>query len=352
MTSKRMNRRDFLQSGLAFGLGISVAGISHLQVSASSAGERLRAAMFQSLELAGSIRSVHDPVIIKADDGAYHLFCTGLGIPKRRSEDMIHWVQPIPSRVFSALPEWAREMIPGQNDAWAPDISYFNDRFHLYYSVSSFGSNRSVIGLATNKTLNFDSDDYGWVDEGLVLESNRSDNYNCIDPNLIIDSDGLPWLAFGSFWSGIKMSRLDYATGKPAEDDTQLYSLAQRFTDSDSIEAPFIIRKGDYYYLFASFDFCCRGVDSTYNVRVGRSENVTGPYVDKDGVAMLRGGGTQITFPTERWKGPGHNSILQEGDTDYIVYHAYDAENQGVPTLRIDQLIWDEEGWPSLLSGE
>lgn len=308
--------------------------------------------MFQNLELSGSVRPVHDPVIIKGDDDAYYLFCTGPGIPKRRSEDIVNWAQPFPPRVFGNLPQWAREAIPNQNDAWAPDISYFNDKFHLYYSVSTFGSNRSVIGLATNKTLNFDNDDYGWVDEGLVVESQRSDNYNCIDPNLIIDTDGVPWLAFGSFWSGIKMVRLNYETGKPSEEDTTLYSLAQRFTDSGSVEAPFIIRKGDYYYLFASFDFCCRGVDSTYNVRVGRSENVTGPYVDKDGVAMLEGGGTQITFPTERWKGPGHNSILQEGDTDYIVYHAYDAENQGVPTLRIDQLLWDDEGWPSLLSEE
>src|SRR5690606_1821910 len=138
-----------------------------------------------------------------------------------------------------------------------------------------FGRNRSVIGLATNKTLDSASDEYEWVDEGLVVESVASDDYNCIDPNLILDADGVPWLAFGSFWSGIKMRRLDHETGKPSEEDTTLYSLARRRVNSGSVEAPFIIRKGDFYYMFVSFDFCCRGTDSTYHVTVGRSESVT-----------------------------------------------------------------------------
>jgi arabinan endo-1,5-alpha-L-arabinosidase len=206
-----------------------------------------------------------------------------------------------------------------------------------------------MIGLTTNKTLQFGADDFKWVDEGMVLESVTTDNYNCIDPNLIIDADGVSWLAFGSFWTGIKMRRLDYATGKPSEEDTTLYSLARRTVNNGSIEAPFIIRKDDFYYLFASFDFCCRGVDSTYFVAVGRSENITGPYVDRDGVAMLEGGGTQVTFPTERWRGPGHNAILQENGVEHIVYHAYDAENQGAPTLQIAPLTWGADGWPSIL---
>jgi arabinan endo-1,5-alpha-L-arabinosidase len=188
------------------------------------------------------------------------------------------------------------------------------------------------------------------VDEGLVVESFATDDYNCIDPNLILDADGVPWLAFGSFWTGIKMRRLDYATGKLSDEDPTLYSLARRYVNHGAVEAPFIIRKGDFYYLFVSFDFCCRGVDSTYYVAVGRSEHVTGPYVDRNRVEMLKGGGTQVTFPTERWRGPGHNAILQEDGVDYIVHHAYDAENQGVPTLRIAPLTWDAEGWPSIES--
>jgi arabinan endo-1,5-alpha-L-arabinosidase len=250
--------------------------------------------------------------------------------------------------VFSSVPQWAKDIIPGQNDFWAPDISYYNDKFHLYYAVSLFGKNTSVIGLATNKSLDPKADDYEWVDEGLVIQSVATDNYNCIDPNLILDADGVPWLAFGSFWTGIKMRRLDFATGKLSTEDETLYSLAQRPTPPDAIEAPFIIHKGDFYYLFGSFDACCQGVDSTYHVMVGRSEAVTGPYVDKDGVEMMKGGGTQVTFPTQRWRGPGHNAILQDDGVHYIVYHAYDAENQGTPTMRIDPLAWDADGWPSI----
>jgi arabinan endo-1,5-alpha-L-arabinosidase len=304
-----------------------------------------------TLELTGSIRQVHDPVIIQAD-GMYYLFCTGTGIFIRQSPDMLDWSIPFPPSVFGKVPAWALEMIPGASNIWAPDISFYNGKYHLYYSVSTFGSNRSVIGLVTNSKLDFHADGYHWQDEGLVIESQHSNNYNCIDPNLVLDADGNPWLAFGSFWTGIKMRRLDFATGKLSQEDTTLYSLAQRFVESGSVEAPFVIRKGDFYYLFVSFDFCCRGVDSTYRVMVGRSETVTGPYVDRDGVAMLRGGGTQVTFPTERWRGPGHNGILQANGVDYIVYHAYDAENQGVPTLRINQLTWDADGWPSIAAGE
>lgn len=301
------------------------------------------------LELDGNIRRVHDPAIIKEGD-TYYLFSTGAGIPVRHSTDLVNWRLSFPPRVFPRIPDWAREMIPNQNDFWAPDISYFNDKFHLYYSVSTFGSNRSVIGLATNVTLDPQSDDFEWVDQGLVIESVRSDDYNCIDPNVILDEDGVPWLAFGSHWSGIKMRRLDYETGKLSSEDETLYSLASRRIHPRAIEAPFIIRKGDFYYLFVSFDACCQGANSTYNVRVGRSESVTGHYVDRDGVDMMNDGGTQVTFPTERWRGPGHNSVLQENGVDYLVYHAYDADNQGVFTLRIDPIVWDADGWPEMIT--
>lgn len=297
------------------------------------------------------VRRVHDPAIIRAED-AYYLFSTGAGIPVRRSPDLLEWETAFPPTVFRSVPEWARELIPGQNDIWAPDISYFNDKYHLYYSVSTFGSNRSVIGLATNVDLDPDSDDHQWVDEGLVVQTTGVEDYNAIDPNLILDEEGVPWLAFGSHWGGIKMIRLDYDTGKPSTEDDTLYSLAQRSAHPRAVEAPFIIRKGDFYYLFVSFDACCRGVDSTYRVMVGRSEDVTGPYIDRDGVPMMEDGGTQVTFPTERWRGPGASAVLQENGIEYLVYHAYDAESQGVFTLRIAPLAWDEEGWPSVTEDE
>jgi len=182
-----------------------------------------------------------------------------------------------------------------------------------------------------------------------VIASQPGDDWNAIDPNLAFDEAGQPWLAFGSYWSGIKLRKIDSTTGKLATDDPKLYALASRPHNAESpgaIEGAFIIHHGAFYYLFASFDFCCRGADSTYNVRVGRATQLTGPYVDRDGKAMLAGGGTPLLAAYDRWRGPGHNGIFQENDTDWIVYHAYDALEVGVPKLRIEALTWDAEAWP------
>lgn len=330
----KFGRRRFLQHLLAVGTGAMLSG--HRPGRSPLAQTRG--------ELTGNISPVHDPCIIREDD-TYYVFCTGAWVPIRTSTDLTAW--ELRGNVFRGLPAWAREMIPRADSIWAPDIAFFNDRYHLYYSVSTFGSNRSVIGLATNATLNLDSPDYEWHDEGLVIESLLSSNYNAIDPNVVLDEDGVPWLAFGSFWSGIKLRQLDPDTGKPSPDNRRLYALAAR-PDSTAVEAPFIIRKGDFYYLFVSFDACCKGVVSTYRVMVGRSENVTGPYVDRDGIPMLEGGGMQVTFPTRRWRGPGHNAVLQDDDGDILVFHAYDAQRVGIPTLRLAPITWDDEGWPTV----
>lgn len=347
--SNQFTRRQFLRSGAVIGAGVGLS--LGLPAAAQTPPTETPTKQDMHLNLTGRIRQVHDPVIIKEGE-IYYSFCTGSGLASRRSPDLLEWGITFPPNVFARVPAWALEKIPGATNMWAPDISFYNGLFHLYYSVSTFGSNRSVIGLATNKTLNFDSDDFKWVDQGLVVETTGAENYNAIDPNLILDDDQVPWLAFGSFWSGIKMRRLDFDTGKLSPEDDTVYNLAQRSVNSGSVEAPFIIKRGDFYYLFVSFDFCCQGANSTYNVRVGRSETVTGPYIDRDGVEMLRGGGTQVTFPTDRWKGPGHNAILHEDGVDYIVYHAYDADNMGVSTLRIAPLTWDNDGWPSLQQGQ
>jgi arabinan endo-1,5-alpha-L-arabinosidase len=340
MTSQ--NRRQFLRNGLILSAGLGAGHLAGLQAQEETGEEDS-----VYLELDGAIRFVHDPVMIKEGD-TYHLFCTGGGILWRRSEDMLNWTSSFPARVIGSTPDWIVERIPGVGDLWAPDIAYFNDRFHLYYSGSTYGSNKSIIGLMTNKTLDHESDDYEWVDQGLVVETTGTQFYNAIDPNLIIDQEGVPWLNFGSHWGGIKMVRIDYETGLPSEEDTTLYELAQRQRHPRAVEAPFIIWRDGYYYLFVSFDQCCSGVNSTYRVMVGRSEHVTGPYVDREGVDMMNDGGTQVTFPTERWRGPGHNGIYVEDGVYYIVHHAYDAEAQGTPTLRIAPLSWDDAGWPFL----
>ncbi len=285
--------------------------------------------------------SVHDPVIME-QDGWFYLFSTGAGIEMRRSRDLYDW--QFIGRVFWQLPSWVTQEIPGVNHLWAPDVSYRNGRYYLYYSASIFGQNTSCIGLVSNVTLNPYDSNYQWVDEGRVIGSGTSNNYNTIDSNTFQDQDGQWWMAFGSFWSGIKLTELDASTGKPLADPPDLISLASR--PSTAIEASFIVYRQGYYYLFVSFDQCCQGVDSTYKIMVGRSGSVAGPYVDRNGTAMLQGGGTLVLDADRRWKGPGHNAILQHQGQDYLVHHAYDAWFNGRSTLRIERLFWSVDGWP------
>jgi arabinan endo-1,5-alpha-L-arabinosidase len=215
-------------------------------------------------------------VIIKQGD-TWYIFTTGTGITMKRSEDGTHWENIGP--VFSPQPEWNRELVPlNDGNLWAPDIFYHQGKYYLYYSVSSFGSNTSAIGLATNVTLDPTDPDYAWVDEGIVIQSTSTDNHNTIDSNVVQDRDGNLWLSFGSFWSGIKLIRLDPETMKPAADST-LHAIAAK-PGNTAVEAPFIVERNGYYYLFVSHEYCCRGVNSTYRIMVGRSQEITGPFGD------------------------------------------------------------------------
>jgi len=308
----------------------------------------------QVLELKGDTLGVHDPVIIRQND-TYYVFSTngapGKLIPIRCSKDLRNWT--LCGHVFEQLPAWARQEIPGARMPWAPDISWFQGKYHLYYSVSTFGKNESAIGLATNRTLDPSSPEYKWVDEGMVVRSRKDDDWNAIDPNIVIQNERAIWLSWGSFWGGIKMRRIDPATGKTSQDDTRLYALASRPRKGPqqtppvvgAIEAPFIVKHGRYWYLFVSFDFCCRGVRSDYHVVVGRARKVTGPYVDRSGQPMSEGGGTAVTqAKSPNWRGPGHEAVLRDGRTDYLVFHAYHGQT-GRPHLQISTMVWDH-GWP------
>jgi len=286
-----------------------------------------------TLTLSGNL-GTHDPVIIEAD-GVWYEFQTGPRIYGKTSENLIQW-EGTPSALGAANPAWVADRVPGASDLWAPDVSFFEGQYHLYYSASTFGSNTSCIGHATRASLSNGS----WSDQGPVVCSQGSDDYNAIDPNVIVDAAGTPWLAFGSFWDGIRAIEL---TPDGARASEELHPLASR--GGGAIEAPFIVRRCDYYYLFVSFDSCCQGADSTYNIRVGRSENVLGPYVDRDGTPMLDGGGTLLVSGDATWKGPGHNAVIFVGNAAYNVYHAY-AASDGAATLRISELVWDAEGWP------
>lgn len=304
------------------------------------------------LPVEGDISPVHDPVLAKHAD-AYYLFVTGgrngRGVlPIRRSPDLLAWKQI--GFVFpDALPAWTSTEVPRANNAWAPDVSFFRGRYHLYYSVSSFGSRDSAIGLATNRTLDPASPDYAWVDEGMVLRSFADrDDWNAIDPNIVVEDERNIWMNWGSFWGGIKMRRIDPETGLLSTADTTMHALASRDRaqpTNGSIEGSFIVRHDDYWYLFVSFDRCCRGADSTYNIRVGRARAVTGPYVDRDGTPMTEGGGTLVLeATTPQWRGPGHNGFLREGTQDYLAFHAYPAQGRG-SRLFVSTIVW-ETGWP------
>ncbi len=292
---------------------------------------------------AGLARGVHDPCIIKAD-GRYVIFSTGRGIRVWESKDLIQWKEI--GRVFETRPEWTKNEIPNARGLWAPDISFFDGEFHLYYAVSTFGQNRSCIGLATNVTLDPKRPNYQWVDRGKVIESTSADNWNAIDPNIAFDEKKRVWLCFGSYWSGIKLCEIDRTTGKPAS-GYRLFDLAERRQEK-SVEAPFIVHRRGYYYLFVSFDHCCRGAASDYKIMVGRSDSIQGPYSDKEGRSMLEGGGTLIAASNGGVRGPGHCAVLRDDDKDWLVYHFYNANDNGAPWLRIQPLSWTSDGWPAL----
>jgi arabinan endo-1,5-alpha-L-arabinosidase len=294
----------------------------------------------------GDLERVHDPCIIQEGD-VFYLFTTGNGIPMRRSTDLYHWERI--GSAFSTAPKWAVDEFPRAGNQWAPDISHFGGSFHLYYAISRFGRNRSCVGQATNKTLDPKSPEYQWVDQGKVIETQTTDNWNAIDPNVAFDADGTPWLVLGSFWSGIKMRRLDAQTGMLSEADTTLYSVARR-PSPDAIEAPFIFRHGDYDYLFLSYDYCCRGMNSTYKTMVGRSKGITGPYVDMSGKPMTDEGATLVVQSQGTTRGPGHCAVISAAGHDWLVHHFYDANNQGRSSLQIRPIVWDADGWP--LAGE
>lgn len=309
--------------------------------------------------LEGDITGIHDPVIAREKD-TYYLFSTNTDAPPatlriRSSPDLVTWTKR--GHVLAKLPGWATTLIPGARGAWAPDITRVNGRYLLYYSVSTFGSNRSAIGLVSNETLNPDAPNYSWRDEGVVVESTRESDFNAIDPNHVVDRDGRHWLTLGSFWSGIKLFELDPRTGKLLKPDAKPHSLARRRAPVNApapVEAPFIVVRPDHYYLFVSYDYCCKGVNSTYYVVMGRSKKITGPYVGKDGSQLMDGEGTVFIREDpgrSRFRGPGHNGWLHDADgKDYVVYHAYDRENDGKSVLRISPVVWREDGWPELES--
>lgn len=290
--------------------------------------------------------AAHDPALVAGVDGKpWYVYSTGSesdsgNIQIRRSDDGLDWKKV--GEVWTTRPAWIAKAVPGVKNLWAPELHQHDGIWYLYYAASTFGSNRSAIGLATNTTLDPSSPGYKWVDRGPVLESSTSDDFNAIDPGIIEDKHGTPWMTFGSFWSGIRMVRLHWPSGMRAEPSSTPLRIVDRGMPPNAVEAAYTVRHDGWYYLFVSFDSCCRGVDSTYNIDVGRSRTVTGPYVDRRGVPLLEGGGSVVLATYGAEIGPGGESV----SNGFLAYHFYDGNAGGAFTLAIRQLAWDAAGWP------
>jgi arabinan endo-1,5-alpha-L-arabinosidase len=284
--------------------------------------------------------------IVKCKD-EYWVFHTGRGIPTFRSKDLVKWARG--PAVFQTAPEWIAKTVPENRGMsyWAPDVIKVGDRYLLYYSVSSMGKMTSAIGLATNPTLDPSDPAYKWTDQGIVVQTQEGqvgDAYNAIDPALFQDRDGSLWMTFGSYWTGIKLIQLDPKTGKRIAPDSKLVSLAY----NESIEAAHISRHGDNYYLYVNWGSCCQGPKSTYNIRVGRSKTITGPYVDKAGVDLLKSGGS-VFLPNANGPliGPGHAGTLNaNGKIWFTSCFEGNLNMGGKATLAIMPLRWTVDGWP------
>jgi arabinan endo-1,5-alpha-L-arabinosidase len=284
---------------------------------------------------------VHDPSPVVECDGRYYVFGTGRGIPILVSDDGFNWRRE--GHVFDRIPETVRALSPKNNgvDVWAPQVIPFNGEYYLYYAVSSWGSFVSVIGLATNPTLNPSDPRYKWTDRGPVVNSTAGEDLNAIDPGVVLAPDGRLWLSYGSYHGNIQLVQLNAKTGLRISPHSKVSIIA------DHSEASDIVYHGGYYYLFVNHGSCCKGPKSTYTIRVGRSRKVTGPYLDKTGANLADGGGSLFLGSAGRLIGPGQFGLWNDGGVEKFSCHFEgDLDRGGRPVLAIRPLLWTEDGWP------
>ena len=294
------------------------------------------------------------PEIIYHDGVYYNYNMTG-GISIKTSTDLINWTLQ-PDHVFSTKPSWLSSVVLNtpldKIGIWAPGAYKIGDKYFLYYCTSSSESQNSGIGVAVST----DPSKNDWVDQGMVIRSHTGDRYNAIDPNVFIDDDGTAYLIFGSYWEGIFMRKIDSDTGKLDENDTTLYHLAR---GSHDMEAPYMIKRGDYYYLFVARGGLRKG---TYYWAVGRSKSITGPFLDDNGTDLSAGGGTRLTEWKDGIKGAAHAQYFEDKDGNcYMVTESwkeriYDSKGNAVnidgPYLTIGTIVWTEKGWPVTAIGK
>jgi arabinan endo-1,5-alpha-L-arabinosidase len=257
----------------------------------------------------------------------------GSGVLVRATADLVTIEEA--TRIFEELPSWVVDAVPDAQTMWSPELAYFGGIYHLYYAVSTLGSTRSCIGHATTDLLDVGSE---WLDSGPVICTQADDDLNAIDPSILQTPDGQIWLAFGSYVSGIKLVQLNEAG---SETVSEPLSLAARPDDGGALQAAALAQHGGFYYLFVSF-----GADMSHRLMVGRATAIEGPYFDRDGRALLEGGGTPLFEPSPRFVGAGSNDIFRIGERSFNIFHAYDEEDEGRAKLRLASLTWDAEAWP------
>ncbi len=316
----------------------------------------LQATPLLTNSLTGDTAPVRDPSIV-FQSGTYYLFSTdsvspssGEYLPIRCSTDKSSW-RPC-GQVFTKLPAWVSTALPGIANLWAPDISFFNGVYHLYYSASRIGSQSSVIGFATNATLDPSDPAYRWKDRGELLQSRAGDDFNAIDPNILVDADQKVWLTYGSFWSGIKQREIDPATGRLLTSNPVRYELAARpQTPDHAVEGASLVHHGAFYYLFLSVDHCCASSVSNddYKQMVGRSSSPNGPFFDAKGTALLQGGGSILLEGNSEWKAPGGGSMYLDSQTGefIMVFHALNMAQNANAALWVKTISWNND-WPVL----
>ncbi len=297
-------------------------------------------------QLSGELLA-HDPSTVLFDNGRYWYFSTGDMLGVRSSSDLVNWTgEPT---AFNAVPSWVPAQVPGYSGSslWAPDVIELGGTYYLYYSASIFGTKLSGIGYASSPTLDPDAPGYGWTDHGLVIGSNHGSPYNAIDPSMMLDeTTGKLWMTWGSFNNGIYVKEMNPLTGAPLSGSPGVNVAAPGPTPE--IEGAAMMQHDGYYYMFVNWGGCCSGENSTYNMRVGRSLSPTGPFLDRDGVNLLSGGGTLFLDDDGRKIGPGHFSLTDVNGQQKFSYHYYDGGRDGFPTFAIRDLHWTADGWPSV----
>jgi arabinan endo-1,5-alpha-L-arabinosidase len=299
--------------------------------------------------LTGDTR-IHDPSAIEID-GRFAAFGTGGpglyrgAIRVKTSPDGLAWTDA--GAIGKGVPAWGAGALGYQpTNIWAPSVSARGETTFLYYALSTFGGHDSAVGLMTNPSFDPLKPGEGWRDQGLVLQSTERDDFNAIDPFRVDLSDGRAFLVFGSFWSGIKLRELDPAGGKLIREDAPTFALAGRH--GGATEAPSILEREGKFFLFVSFDQCCRGVGSTYNICVGRANRIEGPYRDREGRDMLQGGGSLLQASAGRVIGPGGQEAVKTSQGEMLAYHYYDGAAGGVSKLELTPIRWTSDGWPEL----